>query len=67
MQSMGTINPFAVASMPTLTALTNVQRWLRGIGEQVSERSLRQRGHHADPHLADETLSKESDVADNAA
>jgi hypothetical protein len=30
------INPFARAHMPTLTALTNGQRWLRGIGRQNS-------------------------------
>jgi hypothetical protein len=33
-------NPFAAASMPTLTALTNGQRWLNGIGKQVSERAV---------------------------
>jgi len=30
-------NPFAVAQMPTLTALTNGKRWLRGIGRQESQ------------------------------
>lgn len=34
------VNPFAVAHMPTLTALTNGQRWLRGIGRQVSQRAI---------------------------
>lgn len=35
-----TINPFAVADMPTLTALTNGQRWLRDIGRQQSDRAV---------------------------
>ena len=34
------INPFAAAKMPTLTALTNGKRWLRGIGRQQSERAV---------------------------
>jgi 2,3-bisphosphoglycerate-independent phosphoglycerate mutase len=34
------INPFAAARMPTLTALTNGKRWLRGIGRQESERAI---------------------------
>jgi hypothetical protein len=34
------VNPFAVANMPTLTALTNGGRWLRGIGRQESERAI---------------------------
>jgi 2,3-bisphosphoglycerate-independent phosphoglycerate mutase len=34
------INPFATADMPTLMALTNGQRWLRGIGIQRSARSI---------------------------
>jgi 2,3-bisphosphoglycerate-independent phosphoglycerate mutase len=34
------VNPFAAASMPTLTALTNGRRWLRGIGRQESERAI---------------------------
>jgi hypothetical protein len=34
------VNPFAVAHMPTLTALTNGQRWLRGIGRQESARAV---------------------------
>ncbi len=33
-------NPFAAANTPTLTALTNGKRWLRGIGKQVSERAV---------------------------
>jgi len=33
-------NPFAIANMPTLTALTNGKRWLRGIGRQVSQRAI---------------------------
>jgi len=32
-------NPFAAAHMPTLTALTNGQRWLRGIGRQHNARA----------------------------
>lgn len=35
-----TINPFAIANMPTLTGLTNGKRWLRDIGCQESERAL---------------------------
>jgi len=34
------VNPFASARMPTLTALTNGNRWLRGIGRQESERAI---------------------------
>lgn len=34
------VNPFAVANMPTLLALTNGKRWLRGIGRQESERAI---------------------------
>jgi bisphosphoglycerate-independent phosphoglycerate mutase (AlkP superfamily) len=34
------VNPFATANMPTLTALTNGKRWLRGIGRQESERAI---------------------------
>jgi hypothetical protein len=34
------VNPFAVVNMPTLTALTNGKRWLRGIGRQESERAI---------------------------
>ncbi len=34
------INPFAVAKMPTLLSLSNGRRWLRGIGEQHSERAI---------------------------
>jgi hypothetical protein len=34
------VNPFAAAHMPTLTALTNGQRWLAGIGRQESDRSM---------------------------
>jgi 2,3-bisphosphoglycerate-independent phosphoglycerate mutase len=33
-------NPFASADMPTLTALTNGQRWLKGIGRQESARAI---------------------------
>ncbi len=33
------VNPFAVAQMPTLTALTNGQRWLNGIGRQEGTRA----------------------------
>lgn len=33
-------NPFAVADMPNLTALTNGQRWLTGISRHDSERSV---------------------------
>lgn len=35
-----TVNPFAIAHMPTLTGLTNGRRWLRGIGRQESERAV---------------------------
>lgn len=35
-----TINPFAAANLPTLTKLTNGQRWLRDIGRQESARSI---------------------------
>jgi hypothetical protein len=35
-----TVNPFVTANMPTLTALTNGKRWLRGIGRQESERAV---------------------------
>ena len=34
------VNPFAVANMPTLTALTNGKRWLRDTGFQQSERAI---------------------------
>jgi bisphosphoglycerate-independent phosphoglycerate mutase (AlkP superfamily) len=34
------VNPFAVAKMPTLTALTNGKRWLRNIGRQESARAI---------------------------
>lgn len=34
------VNPFAAANMPTLTALTNGKRWLKGIGRQESERAI---------------------------
>lgn len=34
------VNPFASARMPTLTALTNGKRWLRGIGKQESRRAI---------------------------
>lgn len=34
------INPFASAHMPNLMALTNGQRWLRGIGRQESDRAV---------------------------
>lgn len=34
------INPFAAAHMPTLTALTNGKRWLRSTGRQQSARAL---------------------------
>ncbi|NDJ63023.1 MAG: hypothetical protein GYB67_18025 [Chloroflexi bacterium] len=33
-------NPFAVAAMPTLTALTNGQRWLSDVGQQTSDRAI---------------------------
>lgn len=33
-------NPFAVARMPTLTALTNGKRWLRDTGRQESQRAV---------------------------
>jgi len=32
-------NPFAVANTPTLIALANGHRWLRGVGRQFSERA----------------------------
>ncbi len=35
-----TVNPFAVADMPTLTGLTNGKRWLRGVGRQETARSV---------------------------
>ncbi len=35
-----TVNPFAAAHMPTLTALTNGHRWLRDMGRQESARAL---------------------------
>lgn len=35
-----TVNPFSVADMPTLTALTNGRRWVRGIGQQANHRAL---------------------------
>lgn len=34
------INPFASAQMPNLLALTNGQRWLKGIGRQESQRAI---------------------------
>jgi 2,3-bisphosphoglycerate-independent phosphoglycerate mutase len=34
------VNPFAVARMPTLTALTNGRRWLRDTGWQKSARAI---------------------------
>ena len=34
------VNPFATASMPILTALTNGKRWLRGIGRQETARAI---------------------------
>ncbi|MCC6801531.1 MAG: hypothetical protein IT319_01505 [Anaerolineae bacterium] len=33
------VNPFAAANLPTITALTNGKRWLRGIGRQTSARA----------------------------
>src|SRR5262245_60973001 len=33
-------NPFAAADLPTLHALTNGHRWVRGIGRQESERAI---------------------------
>lgn len=33
-------NPFAVADMPTLTALTNGQRWLQSTAAQTSDRAI---------------------------
>lgn len=39
-ESDPTRNPFAVAAMPTLIALTNGERWLRGIGRQESGRAI---------------------------
>lgn len=35
-----TINPFAIANMPTLIGLTNGKRWLRDTGRQESQRAL---------------------------
>lgn len=34
------INPFSVANTPTLTTLSNGERWLDGIGRQASERAI---------------------------
>lgn len=34
------VNPFAAATLPTLTALTNGKRWVRGIGVQESDRAI---------------------------
>jgi 2,3-bisphosphoglycerate-independent phosphoglycerate mutase len=34
------INPFVVANLPTLTALTNGKKWIAGIGQQVSARAI---------------------------
>ncbi len=34
------VNPFAAANLPTLTALTNGKRWVRGIGVQESARAI---------------------------
>jgi hypothetical protein len=34
------VNPFSVAAMPTLHALTNGHRWVEGIGRQESESAL---------------------------
>jgi 2,3-bisphosphoglycerate-independent phosphoglycerate mutase len=34
------INPFVVANLPTLTALSNGKKWISGIGRQVSERAI---------------------------
>ncbi|MEO8609788.1 MAG: hypothetical protein ABI690_17985 [Chloroflexota bacterium] len=34
------VNPFAIANMPNLIALTNGKRWLRDIGRQESERAI---------------------------
>jgi 2,3-bisphosphoglycerate-independent phosphoglycerate mutase len=34
------VNPFAIAKMPNLIALTNGKRWLHGIGRQESERAI---------------------------
>ncbi|MDL1902614.1 hypothetical protein FBR02_17825 [Anaerolineae bacterium CFX9] len=33
------VNPFAAADLPTLTTLTNQQRWVQGIGRQSSPRA----------------------------
>jgi len=33
------LNPFVIAELPTLHSLTHGQRWLRGIGEQITERA----------------------------
>lgn len=35
-----TVNPFAAANMPTLTALTNGKRWLLDTGRQQSDRAI---------------------------
>src|SRR5262245_6848802 len=35
-----TINPFAVANMPTLTALSAGKRWLRDTGRQETPRAI---------------------------
>jgi 2,3-bisphosphoglycerate-independent phosphoglycerate mutase len=35
-----TVNPFSVAAMPTLHALTNGHRWVQGIGHQQSNNAL---------------------------
>lgn len=34
------VNPFAIAHMPTLLALTNGQRWLRQTGHQKNDRAI---------------------------
>lgn len=34
------INPFVVAKLPILNALTNGKKWIRGIGRQISERAV---------------------------
>jgi hypothetical protein len=34
------LNPFSVANLPTLTALTNGKKWVRGIGRQESKRAI---------------------------
>lgn len=33
-------NPFSLATLPTLSALTNGKRWVDGIGKQLSERAV---------------------------